>query len=677
MKRSIGILNLVQAGIYGSLAVFLGPRWWPLYIVMGAACALQAWGGLALLLGRGTRWVRVAAVGSLAAVALVLGLYVQIGFHAVLHFAKVGAGLGWGLMGGVLLATPWLVFLPLWQLLSSRLSRRSAGVVAGAAALLLLLPSTIHGVHQADVERYTEVDGAAAVTWLDARWQGRQAGPPPVADGPVLAVVSVVKAGKVTDSQALEGANLAAALEAWEPPPHIPQGAVYLDLATSEHRLGSPWLGAREAGLYPMGEVGLRTRDGVVGTLELWRSKAIGRAELAPSVRVAAIGLSHELTLGAVRAVPMRSWLAGADGPVAVQRTWASPPPLSADAVHQAAMAGARMVAGNQQENGRFAYIVRGPSGELGRGYNYPRHAGTTWYLARAASRSDDPALHRAARLGLDHLGERTFTTSDGRGYVLDPERKDGKSWVGTTSLALLAAIELGERPDLQEAWSAQVISAVDQQGIVRANFDIDAEDWPAQKRISYAQGQGALAVAAAARAGLPGARAALERIASGWESVYWPTPAGRLFTIGEHWACSAALVAEEVLGEPVGWGICHGYLYRDAFAVPQHHGPVQAVAGAAGGGAEAVVAAAERDRRMGVRGRWYHEAMAYGRLFLASAYRPADSPLLGRPGRLLGGFRDNPVRLDVQVDAVQHIGCALMGIERLLRDEDTPGGSP
>ena len=103
----------------------------------------------------------------------------------------------------------------------------------------------------------------------------------------------------------------------------------------------------------------------------------------------------------------------------------------------------------------------------------------------------------------------------------------------------------------------------------------------------------------------------------------------------------------------------------------------MRSVAGAAAGGAEAIVARAERDRRLGQRGRWYDDALAYGRLFLASAYRPADSALLGRPARLLGGFRDNPVRLDVQIDAVQHIGCALLGIERLLRDEDTPGGSP
>jgi hypothetical protein len=361
---------------------------------------------------------------------------------------------------------------------------------------------------------------------------------------------------------------------------------------------------------------------------------------------------------------------------VPMQASWAAPPELSADAVLEAAIEGARMVARNMDDEGRFAYLVKGPSGELGKGYNYPRHAGTTWYLARAAARSGDPALGEAARRALDHLGERSFAVGDGRQYILDPQRDDGKSWVGTTSLALLAALELGAREDLQRAWSAQVISAVDQDGIVWANYHIEDDAWMTVNRISYAQGQGTLAVAAAARAGLPGSREALERIAAGWESTYWPMPAGRLFAGGEHWSCSAALVASEVLERPVGWGLCEGYLHRDAFSVPQP-GPVQPIAGAAGGGAEAVIARAEQDRRDGLRGLWYDRALAYGRLFLASAYRPADSPLLGRPSRLIGGFRDSPVRLDVQVDAVQHIGCALLGVERLLRDAELPGGSP
>jgi hypothetical protein len=676
MKRSAGVLCLLQAAVYTGLALFLGPRWAPLYAVLGLAATLQLAAGGVLLAGRpAVPFVRGAAVGSLLAVGVVVGLYLQVGLHAVLHFAKVGAGMGWALLGGVVASLPWLAFVPIWQLWRVGVSRK-AGVGAGAALLAaMLLPPAWHGLHQRPTDRYAAVDGAAATAWLQARWDG-EATAAPHGEGPVRLLVAAVRGGAVFDHQELVGDDLPSALAAWQPPVRRDGAALYVDVAQARQRLGSPWLASADVALLPLGEHGLEAAR-AVGSLELWRSESVRRAQLAPGLWIGALDLREGPASGASHALAVESWLSGEEGVVAVQRTWAAPPDLTADAVYEAALAGAHMVAGNMNEEGRFAYIVKGPSGDLGRGYNYPRHAGTTWYLARVASRSGDEEIRQAALVALDHLGERTFDTTEGRGYILDPARTDGKSWVGTTALALLAALELDARPDLQERWNDQLLSAVDEQGVVRANFVIDEARWPDQKRISYAQGQGTLAVAAAARADLPGAREALERIAEGWEGHYWPMPAGRLFTLGEHWSCSAALVASEVLERPVGWNVCEGYLYRDVFMVPDHDGPVQAVAGAAGGGAEAVIARAEWDRRQGREDIWHDQAMAYARLFLASAYRPADSPLLGRPARLIGGFRDSPVRLDVQVDAVQHIGCALLGIERLLRDTDLAGGSP
>ena len=71
------------------------------------------------------------------------------------------------------------------------------------------------------------------------------------------------------------------------------------------------------------------------------------------------------------------------------------------------------------------------------------------------------------------------------------------------------------------------------------------------------------------------------------------------------------------------------------------------------------------------------NDALKYGELFLANAYRWGDSPFLSRAANLLGGFRDRPWELDVRIDSVQHIGCALLGIEALLRAETHPGSFP
>jgi hypothetical protein len=65
--------------------------------------------------------------------------------------------------------------------------------------------------------------------------------------------------------------------------------------------------------------------------------------------------------------------------------------------------------------------------------------------------------------------------------------------------------------------------------------------------------------------------------------------------------------------------------------------------------------------------GPWRAQALRHGQGFLRNQYKPADSPFLGRPEALIGGFRDTPGRLAVRMDAVQHIGCALLGIEALL----------
>ena len=92
--------------------------------------------------------------------------------------------------------------------------------------------------------------------------------------------------------------------------------------------------------------------------------------------------------------------------------------------------------------------------------------------------------------------------------------------------------------------------------------------------------------------------------------------------------------------------------------------------AGAAGGLAEAVVAAAVLDDK------YADDALAYGQWFLHAAYKAADASLLPRPNALIGGFRDTPYKLDVQMDGVQHIGCALLGVEALMT-EAKPGLLP
>ena len=101
----------------------------------------------------------------------------------------------------------------------------------------------------------------------------------------------------------------------------------------------------------------------------------------------------------------------------------------------------------------------------------------------------------------------------DGRAYVADNRRKDGKVWAGTTALAVLAAVEL-DAP-VAAAWGAFLASSVDDEGQVRGELRKKTRAFPPQAQNPYGQGQVTLALAALVAASgfstqmcLPAARA-------------------------------------------------------------------------------------------------------------------------------------------------------------------------
>ena len=152
----------------------------------------------------------------------------------------------------------------------------------------------------------------------------------------------------------------------------------------------------------------------------------------------------------------------------------------------------------------------------------------------------------------------------------------------------------------------------------------------------------------------------------------YAPGGAGRLVVLDEHWTCLSALAVQDVLGHAAGMEVCEAYLATKASSTPDADSRIRPHAGAAGGLAEAVVAGAV----LNPDGPHTERALAYGEWFLRNTYQAADAPLLPNPRNLIGGFRDTPYRLDVRMDAVQHIGCALLGVEALLSSTQ-PGSLP
>ena len=678
MHRSIGLVNLVQGGVYLFFAAELGARWAPAGWMLWLAAGLQALAGLSLLSQRAqAKVVPVAAGVSLLVCGVILGLHVQVGAHIIERFTPVADKQSWAFLGSLGAALPWAVFFPLGQLFAS-LRGRVAGAGAGVAALVAVLPFFTERAALAPETTYAAQDGAGLTAALYGRWSG-VASAAPAAPGAALVNVSVVKGGKVLESKTLRSDSSGELVNTFTlETAYDPDAGLVVEVATAEGALRLPPLAPRGIGILRPGEDGLLIDGELLPAWQAWQhTVAVEGRAVVPGVDVSVLNLKLLKAGKARRWARTQGFVATAAGVTPMKLGWAAPPAAEPDALLAAALAGGRHILHNMGSDGRYAYQVIGPTGDYGKGYNFPRHAGGTWFLSRLASRTGDAEIRQGALLGLEYMKRNTRTTQDGRAYVYDPTRNDGKAWVGTTALGLLAFTEAGVEPELQARYAAFIASAVDERGAVRGDMDVATGEWPKQDEVTYAQGQGLLGLAAAERAGLPGVKEALDRAAAYVDGDYWTLPAANFKILDEHWMCIAAVAVHEVRGVAAGEAVCRAYLADQARYAPTPGNPEQPLAGPAAGLAEAVIALAEIDRRKGLKATPYDRAIRYGASLLGNAYQAADAPFLGRPERLIGGFRDRPWKLMVQVDAVQHVGCALLGVEQLLRGEALPGAMP
>jgi hypothetical protein len=652
--RLIGVGNLLQAAAFVALTAWLSPRWMPAGVLMGLAAGLQLVAGLALLLKQHRRAATIASALTLVLVAVLIGLVGHAALHAMTRFGTDAAQIGQFTLLGFLGGVPWFTAWPLWQVLSSR-----SGAPTGAAALMAVLVPIGSGVlldrpaeEWAAQPEQTDAAAAAWEQWTD----GRASAVVPPGDGPAIVLLTPWEGGDPGATVYGSGDNLSAAIhEALAHlPAHTGEDGLVLDVLRQRFR----------SGLTPPGSGGGITEQGGVSPSVGWRPAVTQSTRVLPTW-----SMSQPKLRGATPA-RFDSSIASADGARGLTGGWAADTGTDADAMLAAALAGGQFLARHQRPGGRYAYTVLG-NGTLGRGYNLPRHAGTTWFLARLASRTGDAGVARAAAQGMTYIASQTTTLTDGRAFFADPARDDGKVWVGTTALAALAAAEL-DHP-LAEGFGRFLADAIDERGQVRGELDRTSGVFPPQNQNPYGQGQTLLALAVLVGEGHEDVRPAALRAAAFSDSGYAPLGAGRLVILDEHWACIAAQAAEESLGTPAGMGLCRAYLADAASGTPTNGSVLRPLTGPAGGLAEAVVSAAwlqpESD--------WTDQAIAYGRLFVRSAYTTADGPLLKDPAAMLGGFRDNLLQLDVRMDGVQHIGCALLGIEALLRREARPGSLP
>jgi hypothetical protein len=115
---------------------------------------------------------------------------------------------------------------------------------------------------------------------------------------------------------------------------------------------------------------------------------------------------------------------------------------LRREDVREAVIAGAKYLARGVSPEGRYRYTVRAPSNEELPGYDWPRHAGATYFLAQVAGMTHDLTLTDAARRAA------TLMTNSGLSTCGTLPCVGEENWIGlgSTALAVVALAEIVEK---------------------------------------------------------------------------------------------------------------------------------------------------------------------------------------------------------------------------------------
>jgi hypothetical protein len=215
---------------------------------------------------------------------------------------------------------------------------------------------------------------------------------------------------------------------------------------------------------------------------------------------------------------------------------------LTADDVRGATVAAGRYLARGVDADGRFRYLVDAPSNRTLPGYDWPRHAGATYFLAQAAALSHDPQVAWAALRAASLLRDHAMVPCGENRCIGDSPIVD----VGSTALAVLAFVEIA-RTKLDPGYALVVPGLT---AFLRAQqrpdgelmhlFDRDAGH-PIDTQLLYYSGEAAFAMARAH--GLVGddrdlvaAKAVLAHlVGDGWSFF-----GSRYYWGEEHWTCQA-----------------------------------------------------------------------------------------------------------------------------------------
>ncbi len=367
-------------------------------------------------------------------------------------------------------------------------------------------------------------------------------------------------------------------------------------------------------------------------------------------------------------------------------------PPLTAQVLRDAALAGAHYLVNHLAPSGRFIYehdLVTGHQTDPSRpsDYSMPRHGGTTYFLAQMYRITKEPWLREPIERAIAHLvellgqGHCGGTLPDGTAFDCVLDRNEHVAALGSTALVVVALAEYQRATGdarylpLATKLAAWLLFMQRPDGSFRHLYDPKTQKPDEHAQQLYYSGEAALALvrmyvvtgdrtyAAAAERGID------------WLVHFYDFFLGAFFYGEEHWTCIAAEAIWPTVAKPEYDDFCRGYgaFLREQQPEPGEMPDEDDLAGGynmtpflvpyntpAGSRTEAMISAYllgndHRDGDPRIREQ-IRRALQYT---LGQQLRPdSDFAAIGDAD---GGMPGSPVERSVRIDYVQHVCSAMI----------------
>ncbi len=368
-----------------------------------------------------------------------------------------------------------------------------------------------------------------------------------------------------------------------------------------------------------------------------------------------------------------------------------TPDALTGDMLRGAAVDAARFLARGISNEGRFRYLVDATSNRSLPGYDWPRHAGATYFLAQAADASHDAALRAAALRAAGYLRDHA-TVACGEQKCIG---QDNVVDVGSSALALIAMNEIA-RTGIDPTYRAQVEQLA---SFLRSQQRADGEfmhhydrraNKPIDVQLLYYSGEATLALTRAF--GLTGDVADRDAAVRGLAHLVgpaWSFFGDRYYFGEEHWTCQAQSELWDVAPDPKALSFCERWqaygrnmmfgpddtpydadgAYGVGPVITPRFTPVASRCEAGVATFDAMVRAESEPAEREALALQLRRSLA---LLLRQQFRPGLTHLFADPAAVYGALPGSAVDWQLRIDFAQHAGSAMLraaATPALIRD--------